>query len=105
MNFIQQGIQNVIGWAFGIQSRDSYDEASGARMKALANLISYYDGKQRRPLRVSGLGKDYNVITNMVKTIVDRSVSMLFQVRANHRRMKSLPAYGTLTERTFYSTT
>ena len=46
-------------------------------MKALANLISYYDGKQRRPLRVSGLGKDYNVITNHVKTIVDRSVSML----------------------------
>lgn len=77
MNFIQQGIQNVIGWAFGIQSRDSYDEASGARMKALASLVSYYDGKQRRPLRVSGLGKDYNVITNMVKTIVDRSVSML----------------------------
>lgn len=45
MNFIQQGIQNVIGWAFGIQSRDSYDEASGARMKALASLVSYYDGE------------------------------------------------------------
>lgn len=77
MNFIQQGIQSVIGWAFGNQPRDSYDEAAGERMKSLAWLVSYYDGKQRRPLRVSGLGKDYNVITNMVKTIVDRSVSML----------------------------
>jgi len=77
MNFIQQGIQSVIGWAFGNQPRDSYDEAAGERMKFLAWLVSYYDGKQRRPLRVSGLGKDYNVITNMVKTIVDRSVSML----------------------------
>lgn len=78
MNFLRLGIQNIIDWAYGSRAlRDSYDDGSVERMKSLANLISYYDGKQRKPLRVSGLGKDYNVITNMVKTIVDRSVSML----------------------------
>lgn len=78
MNFIQQGIQNVMLWAMGNQAqKDEFEETAGERQKQLDNLIAYYNGAQRKPLKVTGLGKDYNVITNHLKTIIDRSVSML----------------------------
>lgn len=75
-NFLQRWIQNSVVWAFGAQ-KDTYESAHEARQNELANLVAYYNGNQRKPLKISGLGKDYNVITNHVKTIIDRSVSML----------------------------
>jgi hypothetical protein len=74
-NPIQQFIQNAITWAFG--GKDQFEAAYESRQKAMNPLIAYYDGVHRRPLKITGLGKDYNVLTNHTKTIVDRSVSML----------------------------
>jgi hypothetical protein len=77
MNWLQSQIQNVISWAF---SGAMVDESEGAyikRKEALGGLESYYRGEQRRPLKISLLGKDYNTIVNLCRVIVDRSVGML----------------------------
>jgi hypothetical protein len=76
-NVIQQFLQRTFTWAFGVTTSDVYEDTHIARQSSMSDLISYYNGQQRKPLRITQLGKDYNVITNHSKTIVDRSVSML----------------------------
>lgn len=70
------GIQSAVSWAFGM-NKDEFEAAYESRQQAYNSLINYYNGEQRKPLKITGLGKDYNVVTNHVKTIIDRSVSML----------------------------
>lgn len=78
MNFLQAGIQKVINWSmWSPASKDVFEETNIVRQQAMLDLIKYYEGDQRKPMKLTGLGKDYNVITNHAKTIVDRSVSML----------------------------
>ena len=76
-NPIKQFIINTVNQAFGYGSEDAFEKTHVARQRELAVLIDYFNGSQRKPLKISGLGHDYNVITNHAKTIVDRSVSML----------------------------
>jgi len=76
-NPIKQYIVDTVNQMFGLSGKDALEETHIARQQELSGLMSYYYGNQRKPLRISGLGKDYNVITNHTKTIVDRSVSML----------------------------
>lgn len=75
IDIAKTGLQNAVMWAFG--GKDQFEAAYESRQKAMDPLIAYYNGAHRRPLKITGLGKDYNVITNHAKTIVDRSVSML----------------------------
>jgi len=73
-NFIQKGIQDAVIWAFG--AKDKYEIDYQNRLKEITELIAYYYGQHKRPLKLQA-GKDYNVISNHIKTIVDRSVSSL----------------------------
>jgi len=77
-NIVKQYIVDTVNQMFGLSGKDALEETHIARQQELSGLMSYYYGNQRKPLKISGLGKDYNVITNHTKTIVDRSVSMLF---------------------------
>lgn len=76
-NPIQKLIQNIVGYGFGVDPKDPYDSQSVDTQKRLVELINYFNGNQRKPLKISGVGKDYNVVTNLTRTIVDRSVHML----------------------------
>ena len=76
-NPIKQFIINTVNQAFGYGSEDALEKTHIARQRELSVLIDYFNGSQRKPLKISGLGKDYNVITNHTKTIIDRTVSML----------------------------
>jgi len=77
-NIIQTGLQNVINWALMAGAKqDAYEQEIAHRQQALSELYAYYEGRQRRPLRVSPSGRDYNVLANMTGIVIDRSVSML----------------------------
>lgn len=76
MNIVQKFIQNAVNYAFPYQvQKDEYEADIQHRQKNLAVLSNYYDGKQKRPIFVNK--HDYNVISNQLKVVVDRSVSML----------------------------
>jgi hypothetical protein len=77
MNMFQAGIQNLMSWAYSGKMLDAYEAAIVARQRESTELMAYYEGKQRRPLRPSATGKDYNILANMTGVIVNRSVSML----------------------------
>lgn len=76
-NIIKKGFQTFIDWVYSGKMVDEYEEAITRRQRALDELRQYYEGRQRRPLKVSPMGKDYNVLANMAGIIVSRSVSML----------------------------
>lgn len=76
-DWIKSKTQDVITWAMGGVSYDPLEKAHQEHQKGLVDLLAYYNGKQRLPLKLTTLGKNYNVIANHVKTIIDRSVSML----------------------------
>lgn len=76
LNFIQRTIQNIVTYAFPAP-KDFYEEVYENRRAGLDKLLEYYNGAQRKPLRLTSRGVDYNIITNHTRTIVDRSVSML----------------------------
>lgn len=77
-NFVQKFIQDTITWAFQSVTMDELEVAHIEQKKRLAALLAYYQGDQRRPLKVTLLGKDYNTIVNLCRVVIDRSVSMLF---------------------------
>lgn len=52
--------------------------ASRAFIEGVERVRDYYSGDQKLPLKVKANQVDYNVIANMIKVIVDRSVYMLF---------------------------
>ncbi len=76
-NIIRTAIQRVFNWAFNNTDRDKYEAEIAERQKSLKELAAYYDGVHKRPLKVTTLGKDYNVITNQAKVIISRTVAML----------------------------
>lgn len=75
-DLVKNGIQNAWYWAMGIE-KDPFEAEHIDHQNALAGLKAYYDGRHKEPLKVSMLGKNYNVISNYIRVIVDRSVSML----------------------------
>lgn len=76
-NMMQEWASNFINWAQSAQTVDAYEKAINIRRSALSELWEYYEGRQRRPLRMTQTGKDYNVLANLTGVIVNRSVSML----------------------------
>lgn len=76
-NIIQRFIANTVTWAFSGKKMDALEIEYVRRRESLAELSAYYDGMQRQPLKISVLGKNYNVITNLTAPIVNRSVFAL----------------------------
>lgn len=76
-NFIKNGFQNFFNWVYSGKRMDVYEEALVKRQRNLLELQQYYEGRQRRPLKVKPSGKDYNVLANMTGIVISRTVSML----------------------------
>ena len=74
---VQKALKNTISWAMQM-SDDPYEKEYVRRSLWQAYLIDYYQGVQKKALKVSKEGVDFNVTINLASLIVDRAVSMLF---------------------------
>jgi len=74
---VQKAMKQAISWAMQM-SDDPYEKEYSRRALWQAYLIDYYQGVQKKSLKTSKEGVDFNVTVNLASLIVDRTVSMLF---------------------------
>lgn len=74
---VQKAMKQAISWAMQM-SDDPYEREYSRRALWQAYLIDYYNGVQKKSLKTSKEGVDFNVTVNLASLIVDRTVSMLF---------------------------
>lgn len=74
---VQRTMKQAISWAMQM-SDDPYEKEYSRRALWQAYLIDYYNGVQKKSLKTSKEGVDFNVTVNLASLIVDRTVSMLF---------------------------
>lgn len=76
-NSMQKSVRDLMNWAYQIDG-DVYEKEWIKRAPWQAYLVDYYAGVQKKALKPTKEGVDFNIVINLASLIVDRTVSMLF---------------------------